>query len=155
VAYGTILSSWGAGSLIGMALAGVLPRPNPKMMGIVLLSLVSGMGIGLTLLGLSTSMIFAALVSLTLGTLDGYINIFFVTWVQSRAPKAFIGRLMSLLMFSSIGLLPVSMSLSGAISRVDVSLLLIISGGIVALLGFLMTLNPTVRAMEPSAQIGD
>ncbi|MBL8063587.1 MAG: hypothetical protein JNK32_11235 [Anaerolineales bacterium] len=47
------------------------------------------------------------------------------------------------------------MSLSGAISRVDVSLLLIISGGIVALLGFLMTLNPTVRAMEPSAQIGD
>ena len=155
VAYGTILSTWGAGSLIGMALAGVLPRPNPKMMGIVLLSLVSGMGIGLTLLGLSTSMIFAALVSLTLGTLDGYINIFFVTWVQSRAPKAFIGRLMSLLMFSSIGLLPVSMSLSGAISRVDVSLLLIISGGIVALLGFLMTLNPTVRAMEPSAQIGD
>lgn len=155
VAYGTILSTWGAGSLIGMALAGVLPRPNPKMMGIVLLSLVSGMGIGLTLLGISTSMIFAALVSLTLGTLDGYINIFFVTWVQSRAPKAFIGRLMSLLMFSSIGLLPVSMSLSGAISRVDVSLLLIISGGIVALLGFLMTLNPTVRAMEPSAQIGD
>ena len=155
VAYGTILSTWGAGSLIGMALAGVLPRPNPKMMGIVLLSLVSGMGIGLTLLGLSTSMIFAALVSLTLGTLDGYINIFFVTWVQSRAPKAFIGRLMSLLMFSSIGLLPVSMSLSGAISRVDVSLLLMISGGIVALLGFLMTLNPTVRAMEPSAQIGD
>lgn len=155
VAYGTILSTWGAGSLIGMALAGVLPRPNPKMMGIVLLSLVSGMGIGLTLLGISTSMIFAALVSLTLGTLDGYINIFFVTWVQSRAPKAFIGRLMSLLMFSSIGLLPVSMSLSGAISRVDVSLLLVISGGIVALLGFLMTLNPTVRAMEPSAQIGD
>ena len=155
VAYGTILSTWGAGSLIGMALAGVLPRPNPKMLGIVLLSLVSGMGIGLTLLGISTSMIFAALVSLTLGTLDGYINIFFVTWVQSRAPKAFIGRLMSLLMFSSIGLLPVSMSLSGAISRVDVSLLLIISGGIVALLGFLMTLNPTVRAMEPSAQIGD
>jgi hypothetical protein len=62
---------------------------------------------------------------------------------------------MSLLMFSSIGLLPVSMSLSGALSRVDVTLLLIISGGIVALLGFLMTLNPTVRAMEPAVQIGD
>jgi hypothetical protein len=95
-------------------------------------------------------MIFAATIGLVLGSVDGYINVFFVTWVQSRAPKAFIGRLMSLLMFSSIGLLPVSMALSGALSRVDVTLLLTISGGVVALLGLVMTLNPTVRAMEPA-----
>lgn len=150
VAYGTILSAWGAGSLAGMVLAGILPRPNSKRMGMVLLVLVSVMGIGLALLGISTSMIFAATIGLVLGSVDGYINVFFVTWVQSRAPKAFIGRLMSLLMFSSIGLLPVSMALSGALSRVDVTLLLTISGGIVALLGLVMTLNPTVRAMEPA-----
>jgi MFS family permease len=155
VAYGTILSAWGAGSLVGMALAGVLSRPNPKRMGAALLSLVSVMGVGLGLLGLSTSMIVAATISLVLGSLDGYINVFFTTWVQSRAPKAFVGRLMSLLMFSSTGLFPVSMALSGAVSRVDVTLLLTVSGGIVALLGILMTLNPTVRAMEPAAQSGD
>ncbi|NJC97949.1 MAG: MFS transporter [Anaerolineae bacterium] len=51
LAYGTILSTWGAGSLLGMALAGMLPRPNPKSMGALLLSLVSVMGIGLALLG--------------------------------------------------------------------------------------------------------
>lgn len=155
VAYGTILSTWGAGSLIGMVVAGMLPRPNPKRMGVVLLTLVSIMGMGLALLGISRSMLFAATIGLLLGSVDGYINVFFVTWVQSRAPKAFIGRLMSLLMFSSIGLLPVSMALSGAASRVNVTLLLTVSGGIVALLGILMTLNPTVRAMEPAAQAGD
>ena len=155
VAYGTILSTWGAGSLVGMLLAGILPRPNPKRMGAVLLILVSVMGIGLALLGVSPSMIFAASISFVLGSVDGYINVFFITWVQSRAPKAYIGRLMSLLMFSSIGLLPISMALSGALSRVDVTLLLTISGGIVALLGILMTLNPTVRAMEPAPQAGD
>ena len=155
VAYGTILSMWGAGSLVGMALAGMLPHPDPKRMGAVLLGLVSLMGIGLGLLGLSTSMIFAAIISLALGTLDGYINVFFMTWVQSRAPKALIGRLMSLLMFSSTGLFPVSMALSGALSRVDVTLLLTISGGIVALLGIFMTLNPTVLAMEPAARASD
>ncbi|NJC97950.1 MAG: MFS transporter, partial [Anaerolineae bacterium] len=85
-----------------------------------------------------------------LGSLNGYINVFFTTWGQSRAPKAFIGRLMSLLMFSSTGLFPVSMALSGAVSRVDVTLLLTVSGGIVALLGLMMTLNPTVRSMEPA-----
>lgn len=155
VAYGTILSTWGAGSLIGMVVAGMLPRPNPKRMGVVLLTLVSVMGMGLALLGISKSMLFAAAIGLLLGSVDGYINVFFVTWVQSRAPNAFIGRLMSLLMFSSIGLLPVSMALSGAASRVNVTLLLTVSGGIVALLGILMTLNPTVRAMEPAAQAGD
>jgi uncharacterized membrane protein YgaE (UPF0421/DUF939 family) len=57
---------------------------------------------------------------------------------------------MSLLMFASTGLFPVSMALSGAASRVDVTLLLTVSGGIVALLGILMMLNPNVRAMEPA-----
>lgn len=155
VAYGTILSTWGAGSLVGMALAGVLPRPNAKRMGAVLLGLVSVMGIGLALLGISTSTIFAAAIGLALGSLNGYINVFFTTWVQSRAPKAFIGRLMSLLMFASTGLFPVSMALSGAASRADVTLLLTVSGTIVALLGLLMSLNPSVRAMEPAAQAGD
>ena len=150
VAYGTILSTWGAGSLIGMALVGMLPRPNPKRMGTVLLSLVSVMGIGLALLGVSASTLIAAVIGLVLGTVNGYINVFFTTWVQSRAPKAFIGRLMSLLMFSSTGLFPVSMALAGAASRVDVTLLLTFSGGIVALLGLVMTLNPTVRSMEPA-----
>lgn len=150
VAYGTILSTWGAGSLVGMIVAGVLPRPNPKRTGTVLLILVSVMGIGLAFLGVSNSMIFASTISLVLGAVDGYINIFFITWVQSRAPKALIGRLMSLLMFSSSGLFPVSMALSGALSRVDVTLLLTVSGSIVALLGLVMTLNPNVRAMEPS-----
>jgi MFS family permease len=155
VAYGTILSTWGAGSLVGMVMAGMLPRPDSGRMGTVLLSLVSVMGFGLALLGVSTSMLFASGIGLLLGSVDGYINVFFVTWVQSRAPRAFIGRLMSLLMFSSIGLLPVSMALSGAASRVNVTLLLTVSGGIVALLGILMTLNPTVRAMRPAAQPGD
>jgi MFS family permease len=155
VAYGAILSTWGAGSLIGMVLAGLLPRPNPQRTGTVLLLLVSVMGIGLALLGVSNSMQIALAVGLILGSADGYINVFFITWVQSRAPKALIGRLMSLLMFSSIGLLPVSMALSGAASSVNVMLLLSVSGGIVALLGILMMLNPTVRAMEPAAQGAD
>jgi len=155
VAYGTIISTWAGGSLVGMALAGVLPRPDPKRMGSVLLGLVSIMGIGLAILGLSNSMFFAAGIGFVLGALNGYINIFFTTWVQSRAPATFIGRLMSLLMFASTGLYPVSMALSGAASRLDVTGLLIVSGGIVLTIGLLMTMNPAVRAMEPSTQVGD
>lgn len=151
VAYGAMLSTWGLGSLLGMALAGILPRPNAKYMGSVLLGLVSLMGIGLALLGIAKSTLMASIIALALGALNGYINVFFMTWVQSRAPQALIGRLMSLLMFASTGLFPISMALSGVFSRTNITGLLIIAGGIVALLGLVMTLNPTVRAMEPAS----
>jgi hypothetical protein len=150
MAYGAMLSAWGLGSLIGMALAGMLPRPSEKYMGAVLLGLVSVMGIGLALLGVSATTLAASSIALTLGALNGYVNVFFMTWVQSRAPQAFIGRLMSLLMFASTGLFPISMALSGALSRTDITGLLVAAGGMVTVIALAMTLNPTVRAMEPA-----
>jgi hypothetical protein len=150
-----MLSTWGLGSLLGMALAAILPRPNAKYMGSVLLGLISIMGIGLALLGLAKSTLIASIIALVLGALNGYINIFFMTWVQSRAPQAFIGRLMSLLMFASTGLFPISMALSGALSRTNITGLLIGAGAIVTVIALALTLNPTVRAMEPAAQTGD
>jgi MFS family permease len=150
VAYGAMLSAWGLGSLIGMALAGMLPRPNEKYMGTVLLGLVSVMGIGLAFLGVSATTLIASIISLTLGAINGYVNVFFMTWVQSRAPRAFIGRLMSLLMFASTGLFPISMALSGAFSRTGITGLLVAAGAIVTIISLAMTLNPTVRGMEPA-----
>src|SRR6266511_3234666 len=41
-AYGAILSARGLGSLLGAALAGVLPQPNPKRRGVLLLALAGG-----------------------------------------------------------------------------------------------------------------
>jgi hypothetical protein len=156
VAYGAILSARGLGSLLGVAFAGVLPQPNPKRRGAVLLALAGGMGIGLALLGISSSTNFAAVIGLAVGVFHGYILVFLVTWVQSRPPEEFVGRLMSLLLFASTGLIPVSMAVSGVVSRVDVTGLLVVSGTLIILISLAMLFNPTVRAMEPNAaQAGD
>lgn len=155
VAYGVILSARGLGSLLGVALAGMLPQPDPKRRGVVLLALAGGMGIGLTLLGVSSSTSFAAVIGLAVGAFNGYILVFLITWVQSRPPEEVVGRLMSLLLFASTGLIPVSMALSGVVSRVDVTGLLIVSGAVITLISFAMIFNPTVRAMEPATQAGD
>jgi hypothetical protein len=155
VAYGVILSARGLGSLLGVALAGVLPQPNPKRRGTVLLALAGGMGIGLALLGVSSSTNFAAVIGLAVGAFNGYILVFLITWVQSRPPEEFVGRLMSLLLFASTGLIPISMALSGVVSRVDITGLLIVSGALITLISLAMIFNPTVRAMEPAAQAGD
>ena len=151
VAYGAILSARGLGSLLGVAFASVLPQPTPKRRGAVLLALAGGMGIGLALLGVSSSTNLAAVTGLAVGAFHGYILVFLITWVQSRPPEEFVGRLMSLLLFASTGLIPVSMALSGVISRVDVTGLLVVSGALIALISLVMIFNPTVRAMEPAA----
>jgi hypothetical protein len=89
------------------------------------------------------------------GAFNSYILVFLVTWVQSRPPKEFVGRLMSLLLFASTGLTPVSMALSGVVGRVHVTGLVVISGALITLISLAMIFNPTVRAMEPALQSGD
>ena len=51
-AYGAIMSAYGAGSLVGTILAGILPRPRAGRMGIVLGLIWSGLGLGIIALGL-------------------------------------------------------------------------------------------------------
>ena len=102
----------------------------------------------------------AALVAGLMGAANGYVVILFVTWLQSRTPQAMLGRMMSLLMFASAGLLPVSNVITGALIRLDVTAVFVGGGSLMALLVFLSMLNPAVRAMEETpvvvpASVGD
>ena len=59
----------------------------------------------------------AFLVMLLLGVANGYFVITTITLMQLIAPRAMPGRLMSLLLFASVGLSPLSQAVSGAVSR--------------------------------------
>jgi hypothetical protein len=147
-AFGIIMSAYGGGSLLGTALAALLPRPAAHSMGIVLGAVWSGLGLGVALLGLMNTTLPAALVAGLMGAANGYVVILFVTWLQSRTPQAMLGRMMSLLMFASAGLLPVSNVITGALIRLDMTAVFVGGGSLMVLLVFLSMLNPAVRAME-------
>jgi hypothetical protein len=159
-AFGIIMSAYGGGSLLGTVLAAMLPRPAARSMGFVLGAVWSGLGLGVALLGLMNTTLPAALVSGLMGAANGYVVILFVTWLQNRTPQAMLGRMMSLLMFASAGLLPVSNVITGALIRVDVTAVFVGGGSLMAVLVFLSMLNPEVRAMEDApvavpASVGD
>ncbi len=147
-AFGIIMSAYGGGSLLGTALAALLPRPAARSMGVVLGAVWSGLGLGVALLGLMNTTLPAALVAGLMGAANGYVVILFVTWLQSRTPQAMLGRMMSLLMFASAGLLPVSNVITGALIRLDMTAVFVGGGSLMVLLVFLSMLNPAVRAME-------
>jgi MFS family permease len=147
-AYGILMSAYGGGNLLGTVLAMILPSPPARRMGIFLGVIWSGLGFGVLLLGLISQTIVAALVMFIMGLADGYVVILFITWLQKRTPDAMLGRVMSLLSFASVGLMPVSNLLSGLLINWNATATFVIGGGMMALLVFLSMLNPAVHSME-------
>jgi MFS family permease len=147
-AFGIIMSAYGGGSLLGTVLAGILPRPRPQIMGIVLGIIWSGLGLGVLALGLIQSTAVAAAAALLMGMAQGYVVILFITWLQRRTDEAMLGRMMSLLMFASVGLQPISYLITGAFIDLNPAGLFVISGGLMVIIILLFMLNPAVRAME-------
>ncbi len=73
-AYGLLMSAYGAGWLICIVMAGVLPRPAPARFGPTLLSGMALVGVGILLLPLSRSTPVVALVTLGMGAAMGYAH---------------------------------------------------------------------------------
>lgn len=147
-AFGIIMSAFGGGSFLGMILAGVLPRPPARQMGIVIGLVWSGLGIGIALLGLAQTTTFAAITGFGMGAANGYVVILFVTWLQNRTADAILGRMMGFLMFATSGLNPVSNALSGAIISWNPTLMFVGAGSLMVVVVVLgMIFVPTLRAM--------
>ncbi len=153
VSFGLLTSAFGGGSLFGTLLAGTLPRPSPRYFGPLLLSLMSLLGVGLTLLAFIWSAMLAALVALVMGTANGYVLVLFVTWLQARTPLAMQGRMMSFVLFASLGLVPISMAFSGALIELNEQALFVGSGSLLTLIMLISAMNPAVRAMGLKKQI--
>ena len=51
IAFGMLMSAYGGGNLLGIVLAGTLPKPKKNAMGAILLSAMFILGIGIILLG--------------------------------------------------------------------------------------------------------
>lgn len=149
-AFGLIMSALGAGSLVGMGLAGVLPKPQTGYFGPMLLFVTGALGVGLILFAFTTTTWGAAAIALGMGVANGYVFILLITWLQMRTPPAMLGRMMSLLMFASVGLTPLSTAVAGALIQVDLTGLFIGAGVLLLFIVLPASLNTAVRAMSPN-----
>ena len=150
VAFGMLMSAYAGGNLGGYLLAGSLPRLSGAAMRILMISLIAAFGLVIGSLGFIpwTGLDFSLLVILGLG--NGYIAIILFSWMQTRAPKAMIGRMMSLLMFSNTGLGPVSQAIAGAISKWNLTGLFVGSGALVLFLTVWSAFQPEMIAFSES-----
>jgi len=149
-AFGLLMSGFAGGNLGGFLLAGTLPRPTGRTLRLFLIALLAAFGIVMGIMGFInlTWVDFGLMLLLGLG--NGYVTIILFTSIQTRAPKTMLGRIMSLLMLSSIGLVPVSQAISGAVSTWNLALLFVSAGGLIMLVTIWTAFQPALATFSES-----
>ncbi len=131
-ALGLMLSAFGAGAVGGALLAGSL-RHVPRL-GLVILLLAMVLGVGEALVGLAPNVWIAMAIGACIGVGIGFLNVRVIAWLQARTPEDMRGRVMSLIMFSGMGLAPFSLAIAGAIIDLGaVDLTFAVGGAIIVL----------------------
>lgn len=141
-ALGAVLSAFGAGAVIGTIIAGVTKFRRP---GITLMLICGLLGFGLASFGLLPNVTSAVIISVPLGIGVGIFNIILVTWVQRESPAHMIGRIMSLVSFASVGMMPFSLAIAGLLVDSNIVFMFAVSGGLVLITAVYMLSVPAVR----------
>lgn len=146
MALGVVWAAFAGGSLVGILLSGTRRRfILPSDAGLLTLTIAA---LGTIALSFVTDTWFAALIMLVNGIGGGYINVVIVTLLQHRTPPAFLGRIMSLLYFSNVGLVPISKALAGGISRLSLVTLFGGAGILLLLVAMWVRGHPAYRSLD-------
>ncbi|MGA9853079.1 MAG: MFS transporter [Gammaproteobacteria bacterium] len=115
---GILMTANGVGMFTGSFLSGFGTRLMRGRLGIMVLCFdgLSGLVIaGLTLVHNTAT---GAVLLVCAGLLTGIVQIAIFTWIQQRVPQEMMGRTMSILLFTFMGLGPVSAAVAGALLKV-------------------------------------
>lgn len=146
MAFGLLMSAFAGGSLVGILLAGALPRPKGKWMSAFLIILLAGFGVSLGFFGFIRSTWLDFGLMLLLGAGNGYIAILMFTWMQTNTPKDMLGRMMSMVLLAGNGLVPISQALSGALIKWSLETLFVSAGMLVVLVSLWAATQPELKA---------
>jgi hypothetical protein len=99
------------------------------------------MAAGLCGLGLAQRLLPVAALLAGMGLCAGLVNVQVMSSIQLRVPKDMLGRVMSVLMLSAVGLLPLSLVAAGAAAQGHLTALFLTAGGIVLIAALAMVLT--------------
>jgi MFS family permease len=145
-AFGTLLSCLSGGMLAGILLGGRVRRPRKRGLQFIVMSLLAG----LELIGVGFAPQLTAIAALLalMGLGIGFVNVQFSAWIQLRVERALLGRVMSVLMFSAVGLVPISYAIAGALAKWSLPALFIGAGAALAAASVLALTGRAAREVD-------
>jgi MFS family permease len=151
---GILISANGGGILVGGLFSRLGTRLVRGHIGILVLCVDCIVGVALLLLTQVHSTAAGAVLLGATGLLGGVSQIALFSWVQQRVPQAMMGRTMSVLMFTFLGIAPLSAAVAGALLKV-ISLTALFGGAGLTLtaIAFVCLSNPALRSIGVKPRI--
>jgi Transmembrane secretion effector len=143
--YGLLMSSVAAGSLVGLLLAAARQQ---RKRGWLLLVVSVVVGICTALIGLLRQLSSLLPILFVMSASAGFLNVHLLGWFQQRVDRAVLGRVMSVLMFASLGLMPLSLAAAGVAVQWNMRGMFAGAGALVVLVTCVAALQRPVREID-------
>lgn len=111
--YGLIIAAYGSGALVGAVAGGMSKGPRDENLVRTMFFIFTGSGAAIGLIVLYPPYWWAMLLFFFSGAADSFIWVHFTTWIQKLTPEKLLGRVMSIMMFMSVGLIPIASIIMG------------------------------------------
>jgi MFS family permease len=144
-AFGLLVSSVAAGSLVGLLLAAARQQ---RKRGWLLLVVSVVVGICTATIGLLSQMWSLLPILFVMSASAGFLNVHLLAWFQQRVDRAMLGRVMSVLMFASLGLMPLSLAAAGVAVQWSLRGMFAGAGSLVLVVTFVAALQRPVREID-------
>jgi MFS family permease len=152
---GILMTAQGVGMLAGSFLSGYVARLTRGRLGVMVLCFDSLSGLALAALTMVHTTYTGAALLFATGLLGGLVMIAIFAWIQQRVSHAMMGRSMSILMFTFMGLGPLSAALAGALLKViSLTTLFGVAGLTLTVIALCCLASPQMRAirsLQPAA----
>jgi hypothetical protein len=144
VALGTLISAWGVGQLLGTISAAITGLP--RRWGLLIIGMTAVEATAFALLGISPNVLTASTILVVVGFGVAYSSdVAMPTFVQTRTPRQFLGRISSLIGLPRVALEPVSIALLGALLARSVSWGFAVAAIPMLIVGVRLCLDPQAR----------
>jgi hypothetical protein len=147
---GVLLGAFGVGAFVGVVIAATTKAPTSIRAMLAVTSAAIGVGIGV--LGFTTSLVMACAIAVPTGVAAGYLGVAATTAIQNHTPLDMQGRMSSLLMFAFFALDPISQGLSGLLVSVGIGPLFTVAGAL--MLGAAVLVAGSRTQMSPPSSTG-
>jgi hypothetical protein len=145
---GALMTANGGGVIIGGILSGLGTRLARGRIGVMVLCIDSIVGLAIIALTLVHSTLAGASLLAVVGLLGGIAQISVFTWVQRRVSQDMMGRTMSVLLFTFMGLGPIAAAVSGALLKIiSLSVLFGGAGLVLTVFALLCLTSPQMRGI--------
>ena len=145
--YGLVTAAFGAGALIGAVASGYMKGPkDTNLIPIMFITYVFS-GSTLALIIFYDAYWWAMLLFFVSGIFEAYFYVHFTTWLQKITPEYLLGRVMSVLMLMSMGLLPIADAIMGFVIEYSLDMAMVSSSVFLMVFCALVAINPKSRVV--------